>query len=89
MGFLVYKYDKLWLGLTIGLLVPALFVLVMFMQESGFVTLLFTSFLRIGLVFNLAVFLLVFNTGFDKMPKGILMATIIYGLVIAYLYLFG
>ncbi|MCB9252783.1 MAG: hypothetical protein H6605_09975 [Flavobacteriales bacterium] len=89
MGVLVYKYDKLWLGLAIGLVTPLIFLTVMYFQESSFVSMLFTSFLRIGLIFNLAIFLLVFNTGFDKLPKGILLATILYGLVIVYQFLFS
>lgn len=86
---MIQKFDKLWLGLILGILIPGIFMLVMFMQESGFVKLLFTSFLRIGLIFNLAIFLLTFNTGFDRLPKGILMATIFYGLIIVYMFLFG
>jgi len=86
---LIQKFDKLWLGLIVGILIPAIFMLVMFMQESSFVKLLFTSFLRIGLIFNLVIFLITFNTGFDRLPKGILMATIFYGMIIVYMFLFG
>lgn len=90
MGLLKYKYrlDNLWLGLAVGIIVPAIFVLVLFMQESDIVQYLVTSLLRISLILNLATFLLAFNLEYDKLAKGILMATILYGLVIAYLYLF-
>lgn len=47
---------------------------------------LLSAFLRIGLIGNLAIFLLTFNTGFDKLPKGILMMTFIYGFFIVYMF---
>lgn len=87
MGISIKKYDKFWIGITAGILIPAIFLSVMFLQEKMFAMMLVSSLLRIGLVFNLAVFLITFYTNFTNIPKGILYATIIYALVIVFLYL--
>lgn len=86
MEFSIKKYDKFWIGLLSGIAVPALFLLVMFWQEKMFAMMLVSSLLRIGLVFNLAIFLLTFYTNFNNIPKGILYATIFYALIIIILY---
>ncbi|NUM32499.1 MAG: hypothetical protein HUU47_09290 [Bacteroidetes bacterium] len=86
MEFSVNKFDKFWLGLTVGLFTPAFFVFIMFLQEKMFAMMLVSSLLRIGLVFNLVIFLITFYTKFTNIPKGILYATIFYALIIAYLF---
>lgn len=89
MGLLKYKYrlDNLWVGFSIGLALPAIFMAIVFAQEAEFVKFMMTSLLRISLILNLAVFLLTFNFEWDKFSRGVLMATILYGLVIVYFYL--
>ena len=87
MEFSIKKYDKFWIGLAAGLLIPALFVAIMFLQEKMFAMMLVSSLLRIGLVFNLVIFLSTFHTNFTNIPKGILYSTIFYALIIVFLYL--
>ncbi len=95
---MIQKIDKHWLGFSIGMLIPLSILLVIYFEENIidsfiiFITDLFqhrllSAFIRIGLIGNLAIFLLTFNTGFTKLPRGILMATIIYGLFIVYQFI--
>jgi len=95
---LIKKIDKLWLGAIIGFIIPLIVLLVLYLEGNiadsyfYFIKKLFTdrllsAFLRIGLIGNLAIFLLFFNTGFDKLPRGILLSTILYGLLIVYMYI--
>ncbi len=95
---MIQKLDKHWIGFIIGLLIPMIILLVIYFEENiidSFMTFLFdlfnhrllSAFIRIGLIGNLAIFLLTFNTGFTKLPRGILMSTIIYGLFIVYQFI--
>ena len=95
---MIERFDKLWLGLIIGTIIPIIVLLVLYLEgniagsflDFGiklFTDRLLSAFLRIGLIGNLAIFLLTFNTGFTLLPKGILMATILYGLLIVYMFI--
>jgi len=95
---LIRKFDKLWIGLIIGISIPLLFFLFIYVKEKiqdsyffflkkMFIDGILSAFLRIGLIGNLAIFLLTFNTGFTNVPRGILMATILYGLLIIYMFI--
>ena len=95
---MIKKLDKLWLGALIGTLIPLIVLLVLYLEGNiadsyfYFLKKLFTgrllsAFLRIGLIGNLAIFLLTFNTGFDRLPRGILLSTIVYGMFIVYMYI--
>ena len=92
------RADQLWLGVFIGFLIPLVILLVVYFEEKiatsfwtfigdMFTNRLLAAFLRIGLMGNLALFLLAFYTGFNKLPKGILASTILYGLFIVYMYI--
>ena len=92
------KIEKLWIGIVLGTVIPLIVLVVLYLEGNiadsffEFVAKLFTdrllsAFLRIGLIGNLAIFLLTFNTGFTNLPKGILMATIFYGLFIVYMFI--
>jgi hypothetical protein len=98
LGVLKEKIDQMWLGFIIGTIIPIIVLLVLYLEShiidsfSEFILKLFKdrllgSFLRIGLIGNLAIFLLTFNTGYDKLSRGNLMATIVYGLFIVYMFL--
>lgn len=98
MELLIKKIDKLWIGAIIGTLIPLIVLFVIYKEEKitdSFIIFLkdlfnnrlLSAFLRIGLIGNLAFFLLTFNTGFTYLPKGILMATIFYGLLIVYMFI--
>jgi len=92
------NFDKHWIGAIIGASIPLIFFLVIYLEEQiidpYFVFLkklylngLMSSLLRISLIGNLGVFLLTFNTGFTKLPRGILALTIVYGMFVVYMYL--
>jgi len=92
------KIDKLWIGALIGALIPLIIFIVLYFQQGiadSFFTFignlfqqrLLSAFLRIGLIGNLAIFLVAFNLHQDKLPKGILLSTIIYGMFIVYMYI--
>ncbi len=94
---MIQRFDKLWIGIIIGFTIPLIVLLVLYLEGNiadnyfYFIKKLFTdrllsAFLRIGLIGNLAIFLLTFNTGFTYLPKGILTATIVYGMCIVYMF---
>ncbi len=78
------KIDKLWIGALIGAIIPLIIFIVLYFQQGiadsffTFISNLFkqrllSAFLRIGLIGNLAIFLLAFNLHQDRLPKGILL----------------
>lgn len=92
------KLDKAWLGAIIGAIIPILILIAVYFEENiegsffsflndMFANRLLSVFLQIGLIGNLAIFLLSFHTGLNRLPKGILGSTIGYGLFIAYMYI--
>lgn len=92
------KIDKLWIGALIGAIIPLIIFIVLYFQQGvadsffTFISNLFkqrllSAFLRIGLIGNLAIFLLAFNLHQDRLPKGILLSTIVYGLLIVYMFI--
>lgn len=95
---MIQKFDKMWIGAIIGASIPLIVLIVIYVQEhiagsflsflgDMFSLRLLSAFLRIGLIGNLAIFLLTFNTGFTNLPRGILLSTIVYGLGIVYMYI--
>lgn len=91
---MIFKRDNLKLGLIMGLLGPALgLIVIYFIQYSTFT---FSEFLELffntnrmitaigslSLLANVILFTLYVNTGRDKTAKGIFIVTLIYGIAI-------
>ncbi|MFM9945115.1 MAG: hypothetical protein ACKVQB_07745 [Bacteroidia bacterium] len=92
------KLEKLWIGLLTGITIPIIILTIIYFEEKykcSFVEYIvrvyqegfMPTIIQFGLIGNLAIFLLTFNTGFTLLPRGILMATIFYGLFIVYMYI--
>lgn len=93
------KYNRSWIGLTLGLLAPIVFLLVLYIYMKpgndyfSFLAYLFKvrllgTYLKLGLLLNLALFMVGMQMDMMKFCKGILLATVLSGLLILYMYFF-
>lgn len=88
--------KQLILGIVIGFLAPQLILFgvkvyefpdmsfILFLR-TGFSTGVISPWLKIATLFNLAPFFLLLNANRMRSAQGVLLATIVYGLIIAYL----
>ncbi len=88
-----YKYDKLQLGLVLGILAPILTMVVIYFVEfteyklSELVNLLvekkvFTKIVSLCVIPNLALFFLFLNKYLYRSARGVLLATIIFAIFV-------
>lgn len=93
------KYNRTWIGTIFGLLAPLIFLLALyFYMQPGtdffsFLAYLFKvrllgTYLKLGLLLNLALFMIGMQSDMMKFCKGILLATVLSGLLILYMYFF-
>jgi RsiW-degrading membrane proteinase PrsW (M82 family) len=79
-------YNKVWLGLIIGGIVPLMAYLIYFAVADKFA--LQRVNISLCMAVNLAPFYLSMNRNYFNMTKGVLIATFIWGGIIAYLSFF-
>ena len=91
---MIFKKDNLKLGLVLGLLGPALGLVVIFFVKSDFQSISFGEYLdlvfntnrlitsigSLSLLANVVLFTLYVNTNRDKTAKGIFLVTLVYGI---------
>lgn len=93
------KYNRFWFGLTLGLLVPFLFLVIYWLWSYKMMSLVrFIQFLLSGKVLapvislcvtpNLGLFFLSLNREYYKTARGVIFSTILYGLLIVFLKAF-
>ncbi|MFT4523523.1 MAG: putative membrane protein [Bacteroidia bacterium] len=93
------KFDATWIGLITGLIVPCIVIFFIYQSnemmqaisslEDFFINLRYTSVLLLpSLLANLAFFIVFMQFDFMKFCRGILFATILYGLFIVYFHIF-
>lgn len=93
------KLNKVYWGITAGLIAPFVFLLLLYMYTEtplsfgSFLIQLFQirllgNFLKLALLFNLALFILFMSQDKLNFCKGILASTILWGLFILYMYFF-
>lgn len=93
------KLNTLWAGLVSGLFAPMLFLLMVWIYADttfgffSFMKYLFEmrllgNFTKLALLLNLALFILFMQRNKLTFCKGILMATVFWGLFIVYMYFF-
>jgi hypothetical protein len=93
------KLNNIRAGLIAGILAPLLFLLILWMYADtsagffNFLAYLFEmrllgNFTKLALLFNLALFILFNSRNKLQFCKGILSATILWGLFIVYMYFF-
>ena len=92
-GTMKYKYDKLQLGLILGMLAPILTMVIIYIVKftdyslSELVDLLvqkkiFTKIVSLCVIPNLALFFLFLNKFLYRSARGILLATIIFAIFV-------
>jgi|SRR5690554_2664511 len=88
------KADKVWVGITIGLLLPFFIMLIFYMSSYAMVTIpeflrkmvfasLFFKVLSLCAIVNLGVFFFFYQTKNDKAARGVIWATIIFAFAAA------
>jgi hypothetical protein len=89
----IYKYDKLITGLIPGLIVPILAIFLFYIAKFNDLTFeayfnyikspgILSPILSLGIVFNLVVFYLFINRNYNRAARGVILATILYGIPI-------
>ncbi len=89
----IYKYDKLITGLVPGILVPILAIFLFYIAKFNDLTPeayfnyikspgILAPILSLGIVFNLLVFYLLINRDYYRAARGVILATILYGIPI-------
>ena len=88
------KYDKLSIGIILGLILPAICIIVYYFIKyheytfSSYIYYMkrnapaFTPLIAVSLLLNIAVFTLLINTNRYRIGKGLFWGTVIYGLTI-------
>lgn len=98
---MIFKKDNLQLGLILGLIGPALGLVVIYFVREDFRSLSFREYLEflftnnklitsigsLSLLANVVLFTLYVNTRRDRTAKGIFLITVIYGIAILILKL--
>lgn len=99
-GISYKKYNKFWLGVSLGLLAPFLCLFGYWLNSYSFMGFFpaFPRYLMLGKVFgavlslclipNLGLFFLFINTERYKTARGFILSTILYGFFIMYLKIF-
>ena len=89
------RYDKIWAGIIAGLVVPTLFIYLFSLalhSESNLGNVLYhyysvgkiSSLLSLSLLCNLAVFFILYRMKLEMAPRGVILATLIWGIAIIY-----
>ena len=100
---MIFKRDNLKLGIVLGLIGPALGLVVIYFVRSDFRSLTFSEYLdyvftnnrlitsigSLSLLANVVMFTLYVNTHRDKTAKGIFLITLLYGIGILVLKIFN
>jgi len=100
---MIFKRDNLKLGIVLGLIGPALGLVVIYFVRSDFRPLTFDEYLEyvftnnrlitsigsLSLLANVILFTLYVNTHRDKTAKGIFLITLLYGIGILVLKVFN
>ena len=68
---MMHKYNKLWVGLVMGILVFKMFV-----------SNIFTPLLSLSVVVNLGLFFIFINKNFYYAARGVIFSTIIYAIIV-------
>lgn len=93
------KFNHIWVGLVAGLIAPIVFLLLVWMyaetnlgffpfMQYMFEMRLLGNFTKLALLLNLALFILFMQRNKLNFCKGILFATVLWGLFIVYMYFF-
>ena len=99
----IYKYDRLWIGLVVGLIVPVTGVLLVYLLsvvnhyllsiptliKNISSVLVLTKFLSVGCILNLGVFFLFINRDYFNIARGIIFATMLIAMPIIVLTVKG
>ncbi|MFA6923035.1 MAG: hypothetical protein WC223_02170 [Bacteroidales bacterium] len=91
------KFDNLWLGLSLGLIVPFIVLIIFYYSKhkalsvSEFISLMkgmniFTKILSLCVVPNLGLFFIFVRKDFLFSAKGVLFATLIYTIIVFILF---
>ncbi|MAY83699.1 MAG: hypothetical protein CMP59_06145 [Flavobacteriales bacterium] len=87
------KADKIWVGLLMGLLLPFLVMLIVYLSSYAYLTVpdflrkmafqaVFLKLLSLCAIVNLASFFLFYQTKHDRAARGVIFATFIYAFVV-------
>lgn len=90
---MMHKYNKLWVGLVMGILVPLITLFVYYQINYSFLHLqtflfkmfvsnIFTPLLSLSVVVNLGLFFIFINKNFYYAARGVIFATIIYAIIV-------
>ena len=87
------KADKLWVGLTAGILLPFLVMLIVYLSSYGYLTVpdflrkmafqaVFLKLLSLCAIINLGTFFLFYQTKNDSAARGVIWATFIFAFIV-------
>lgn len=89
------KFDNILSGVITGVVLPSIFIYVFYMINYSYTTFTvmvehyydvgrISSLLSLSLLVNLVVFFLLYWRKFEMMPRGVILATFIWGIAIVY-----
>ncbi len=94
------KADKLWVGLTLGILLPFLVMFIIYLSSYAYLTVpdflrkmafqaIFLKLLSLCAIINLGTFFFFYQTKNDKAARGVILATLIFAIIVMINQLFG
>lgn len=90
-----YKYDKIVWGVVAGLLLPTLAIFIFYLINFSYTSFAITiahyyevgelsALLSLSLLVNLGLFFLLYKLDFEMAPRGLILATFLWGMAIVY-----
>lgn len=90
-----YKYDKMIVGVALGILLPSLFIFIFYLVNYSFTSFAITiehyyevgrlsALLSLSLLVNLALFFILYKLDYEMAPRGLILATFLWGIAIVY-----
>jgi hypothetical protein len=87
------KADKLWVGLTMGIVLPFLVMFIIYLSSYAYLTVpdflrkmafqaVFLKLLSLCATVNLGTFFLFYQTKNDKAARGVILATLIFAIIV-------
>jgi len=94
------KADKLWVGLTLGIVLPFLVMFIIYLSSYAYLTVpdflrkmafqaVFLKLLSLCAIVNLGSFFLFYQTKNDRAARGVILATLIFAIFVMFSQLFG
>lgn len=94
------KADKIWVGVTIGILLPFLVMFIVYLSTYAYLTVpdflrkmafqaVFLKLLSLCAIVNLGSFFFLYQTKNDRAARGVIFATILFAIFVMINQLFG